>query len=334
MTLAAASTTELALPVNVSLADILDWQNLSEAWRLVKANKGAPGVDEVTVARWERHWETNLHRLSAQVRSNRYCPNRPRRFKVFKRSGGYREFSILTVTDRVLQRAALNVIGPLFESVFLNGSYGYRPNRNVAQAIEQVLQLRDKGYGWVFDADIEACFESLDHDVIRGELAKVVVGGASGLIDRWMKSGTPPPTPGQPHSSTGSERRSRRGVPLGAVISPLLCNVALHPLDLALEATVWPWVRYADDFVVLTRTQAEALEAWEYVEATFVPLRLKLKPSKTWVTSFENGFKFLGVSFKGDRAEYLHTGERVIMTGRNFTILKEKPPNAYDDFWL
>jgi group II intron reverse transcriptase/maturase len=317
-----------------SIRAVLERSNLTAAWEQVRRNKGAPGVDEVTVTRWARHWEENLDRLSHQVRTNTYRPNHPRRFRVLKPDGGWRELSILTVTDRVLQRGALNTLAPGFEATFLDGSYGYRPNRNVAQAVERVLHARDHGFGWVLDADIEDCFNQLDHAVILDGLRRVVSNVTLlRLVELWLVAGSA-------RGLSARRRRKRRaalagnsdgprGIPLGAVISPLLCNIALHPLDVALERTGWPWVRYADDFVVLTRTEAEALEAWDYVEATLAGLRLQLKESKTWVTSFARGFKFLGVTFQGDTYSWVNGGQRYEVRGRNVSVLWDTPPPGY-----
>ncbi len=317
-----------------SIRAVLERRNLETAWGQVRANKGAPGVDEVTVTRWERNWQENLDRLSHMVRTNTYRPNRPRRFRVLKKDGGWRELSILTVSDRVLQRAALNVLAPFFEAVFLDGSYGYRPERNVAQAVAKVLQARDRGYTWVFDADIDNCFDSLRHTaILEGVRQRVSNYTLLRLLELWLEAGrkrAPPPPNSQ---ATGEGHKRWVGVPLGAVISPLLCNVALHPLDEMLERTGWPWVRYADDFVVLTRSHAEALEAWNLVEATLRDLGLQLEASKTRITTFERGFKFLGVTFKGDTYAYDYNGKRVVVRGRNVTVLWNQPPEGYEWEW-
>lgn len=307
----------------------LERQNLEQAWQQVRANRGAPGVDEVTIARWERNWQENLDRLSHLVRTNTYHPNRPRRFRIVKPDGGWRELSILTVSDRVLQRAVLNVMMPAFERLFLEGSYGYRPERGVAQAVDTVLRARDRGFLWVFDADIDNCFDSLDHDLILSELRQVVTNVTLlRLVELWLEAGRSPKT----KPKIDHEPR-RKGVPLGAVISPLLCNVALHRLDAELERTGWPWARYADDFVVLTRSRAEGMEAWRLVEAALAELRLRLEPAKTWVRSFEQGFKFLGVTFKGDSYEFVHSGKRFVVHGRNVSVLSQHPPEGYGWEW-
>ena len=145
-------------------------------------------MDRVTVQRLARNWETNLNRLLTQVRTNTYCPNRPRRYKVAKGDGTYRELSILTVTDRVMQRAVLNVLDPLFDVRFLDCSHGYRMNRSVATAVNQVLCWRDKGLRWVVDADIASCFDSLDHEVLLSLLQRVVKDAVVNVMGLWLKA--------------------------------------------------------------------------------------------------------------------------------------------------
>ncbi len=303
--------------------NVLKWDNLRAAWRQVQSNKGAPGVDEVTLARWERYWETNLHRLREQVSANTYHPSRPRRFKVLKDDGSFRELSILTVTDRVLQRATLNALEPIFERRFLNCSYGYRPNRSVAHAVTTVVRERERGKHWVLDADIHQCFESLDHEVICGLLWPDVTDAVvRRLMELWLETGAALPR-------RKGASRGRRGVPLGAVVSPLLCNVVLHELDAALTRAGWTVVRYADDFVVLTETDGQALVAWEEAEYALDGLKLKINEEKTRVASFEDGFKFLGVTFKGDEYAYVHGQKQVRVKGPTVKLLHNYLPDFY-----
>mgnify|MGYP000710612279 CR=1 FL=1 len=324
-----------------TLRSVLERRALELAWQQVRANRGAPGVDEVTLARWERHWQENLDRLSHQVRTNTYRPNRPRRFRVLKPDGGWRELSILTVTDRVLQRAVLNALAPAFEQEFLEGSYGYRPGRGVMHAVERVLRERDRGFGWVLDADIRDCFDSLEHGVIREGLRRRVRHPLLlRLIELWLEAGakrTPPPLvevrPGVWRRSALAGPAPRRGVPLGAVLSPLLCNIVLHQLDLTLERAGWQWARYADDFVVLTRTRAEAEQAREDVEAALRGVSLELNPEKTRVASFAEGFTFLGVTFRGDTYSFVYEGKRFEVRGRNLSILWNFAPDPYGWRW-
>lgn len=327
---------------------ILSRDNLQSAWQQVEANKGAPGVDAVTLKRWGRNWQTNLERLRQQVRTNTYRPNRPRRFKVLKKDGSYRELSILTVTDRVLQRAVLNVLDDVFERRFLNCSFGYRPNRSVANAVTAVIRHRERGRRWALDADIEKCFDNLDHELII-QLVEPAVDDVVvlRLIAAWLKAGRlriadrgsriadRKSTTQDPRSEIRDPKsqiqnpKSAIGVPLGAVISPLLCNVVLHEMDVALTRAGWTLVRYADDFVALTRDEEEARAARADVEAALAGLRLWLNERKTRVTCFDWGFRFLGVDFVGDQYEYVCGQKRVVVTGPTTRILHNYRPEFY-----
>jgi len=324
---------------------ILDPRNMKAAWLDVQANKGAPGVDEVTLARWGRNWEANLERLRAQVRSNTYRPNRPRRFKVLKKDGAYRELSILTVTDRVLQRAALRVLEPLFEQRFLPCSFGYRPGRSVANAVTAVVRNRERGLTCVLHADVQDCFDSLEHAVVMEHVRQAVTDPfILSLFGRWLavgaKRGRRASTPalrgaegplwaGASVRDPISKIRNPMGVPLGAVISPLLCNVVLHQMDVDLTCAGWTLARYADDLVVMTATEAMAYEAQAAAEASLARLRLKLNPRKTRVTSFEQGFTFLGVEFKRDQYSYVRQDKRIVVQGPTTRILYRHPPEFY-----
>ncbi|CAG1009928.1 Group II intron-encoded protein LtrA [Anaerolineae bacterium] len=310
------------------LDQVLSRSNLIDAWEEVRANKGAPGSDAVTLKRWGRNWETNLERLRQQVRTNTYHPNRPRRFKVLKKDSTFRELSILTVTDRVLQRAVLNVLEPICEQRFLNCNFGYRPRRSVANAITSVVRWRERGCGWLLDADIEKCFDSLEHALIL-ELLKPDVPDVMvlNLIARWLKAGTKPtPSSAPPRCDRGE---GRVGVPLGAVLSPLLCNVVLHEMDAALTRAGWALVRYADDFVVLTHSEAEAQQAARETAAALRDLKLNLHPHKTQITSFTQGFCFLGVDFKDDTYAYVYQQKQIKVKGPNTRFLYDHWPQFY-----
>jgi len=296
---------------------ILDRTNMNLAWEQVLANKGAPGTDGVTLNRWARNWEANIERLRQQVRTNTYRPNRPKRFRVSKKGGGYRELSRLTVSDKVLQRAVLNVIDPLFEQRFLSCSHGYRPRRSVATAVQQVLCLRDQGLRWVLDADIKACFDELDHGVLMMLVRRVIKDWfVLNLMELWLK--------------VGRKYRNRAvGVPMGAVIAPLWCNITLHQLDARLTTWRWKMVRYADDFLVFTENESRAHDAWGFTEKVLEDLNLTLNPRKTWVNSFDEGFVFLGVTYYRDSYAYNWGKMRIEVEGRKLRTLYRHPPNFY-----
>jgi len=282
---------------------ILAWHNLEDAWNDVQARKGAPGSDGVSVKRWGRNWEERLVNLRRAVMTNTYRPAPLERYTIPKRSGGRRHLTNLTVTDKVLQRAVLNVLDDLFDPLFLPCSYGYRKGRSVADAVEAICIHRDAGFVWVLDADIDECFDSLDHGLlvkfIREKVRDPIL---LRLIEGWLQVGRRDPD-------------VARGIPLGAVISPLLCNVYLHRLDVALVSLGWLIVRYADDFVALCRTEERAYAALSDTAAVLQPLKLQLEPSKTAVTNFDAGFDYLGVHFERDEYSYLWAGKRVVVEG-------------------
>lgn len=282
---------------------ILAQDNLEDAWNDVSTRMGAPGSDGVSVKRWGRNWEERLVTLRKSVMANTYVPAPLERYTIPKKSGGYRRLTNLTVTDKVLQRAVLNVLDDVFDPLFLPCSYGYRKGRSVADAVETICARRDAGFTWVLDADIDECFDSLDHELLMTFVCEQVEDPiVLRLIESWLQAGRCDPD-------------VARGIPLGAVISPLLCNVYLHHLDQALLRAGWFVVRYADDFVVLCRTEADAHAALEDTAAALKSLKLRLEPNKTAVTTFDAGFDYLGVHFERDEYSYLWEGKRITVEG-------------------
>lgn len=282
---------------------MLAWDNLCDAWERVADNRGAPGIDGVSINRFARHWEENLRRLRDLVRANRYRPSRLRRIAIPKRTGGQRLLSIPTVGDRVLQRAALNVLDDIFEPRFLDCSYGYRVGRGLRDAVGAILRHRDRGRVWVLDGDIDECFDSLDHGLLLEFLAEEVDDPlVMGLIQAWLEAGR-------------RYRNPDRGIPLGMPLSPLFCNVYLHRLDWALLRGRWSPVRFADDFIVCCLIRQGAERAREVVAKILDPLRLKLEPNKTQVTSFDEGLEYLGVRFERDGYSFTWEGKRFEVEG-------------------
>ncbi|NLS79494.1 MAG: RNA-directed DNA polymerase [Chloroflexi bacterium] len=287
----------------ITIDQCLSLANLTAAWEEVAQGKGAAGIDHVTIARWRRHWEERLVNLARDVRANTYRPARLRRFSVPKRSGGYRHLTIPTVTDRVLQRAVLRVVDDLFDQRFLACSCGYRQGRGLRDAARLILDYRDRGYRWVLDADVDECFDSLDHallmDFVREDLSDPII---LRLVEQWLLAGRLNPD-------------LPRGIPLGCVISPLLCNIYLHRLD---EELIWLGhlpVRYADDFCVFCRTREGAERAWRDTAATLAALHLQLEPSKTHITHFDEGFDYLGIHFEGDAYSFIANRKHIEIEG-------------------
>lgn len=296
---------------------ILSRTNLKDAWDEVSSKKAAAGADNITISRWQRNWEANLERLAEQVNSNTYIPNRPKRIKVLQKNGKLRELSLLTVTDKVLQRAFLNIIEPHFECRFLKCSHAYRRNRSTATAIQQLLNYRDSGLRWVLDADLLDCFDHIDHLILTNLFKRVINDRfVIDLLQKWLTAGR-------------KERHKPVGIAQGGVISPLLCNIYLHQLDAKMTCGRWHFIRYADDFIVMTAAQEQAEASKFLVEQMLDKLKLQFNLRKTNVTNFEKGFTFLGVDFLGNTYEYIWRNKRIQVEGQKLRILYQYIPELY-----
>jgi group II intron reverse transcriptase/maturase len=286
------------------LEQVLALDNLREAWNEVAENRGMPGVDHVSVRRWRRTWEERLINLARDVRANHYKPAKLRVRRIpKKRRDQYRTLRIPTVTDRVLQRAVLQVLYGIYEPRFLPCSYGYRPGRSLKDAVQAIIGFREQGYDWVLDADIDAYFDSVDQPLLLEQLRRQVDDAALlRLIGQWLERARPAPD-------------IAKGLPMGGPLSPLLANVHLHPLDQRLLAAGWKVVRYADDFIVLARDQEDVHAAYAATERFLADLKLRYEPTKTRIVTFERGFEFLGVTFEDDEYSYPWEDKRIVVEG-------------------
>lgn len=296
---------------------ILSPDNMRAAWDDISDKGSAAGVDRISVKRWRRNWEERLADLAMSVKCNTYKPLPLRRYSKPKKSGGYRHYAIPTVTERVLQRAVLRVIDDRFERLFLDCSYGYRPRRSVADAVRQIVLLRVNDYQWVLDADIDECFDSLDHELIEQFFdQKVNDPIVRRLIRQWLQVGRRDPD-------------VPKGIPLGAVISPLLCNIYLHRIDLRLTELGYYPIRYADDFCVFCASEPEAQQALVDTMEIVTELRLQLEPSKTVITTFDEGFDYLGVWFERDEYSYQWKDKRIEVKGDFDWLFYDYVPDGY-----
>lgn len=227
-----------------SLIDkVYDLRNLNEAWQAVKRNKGAAGVDKVSVTRFEKDLERRLVHLHQQLREGTYKPPPVRRVYIDKADGIKRPLGIPAVADRVVQMAAVRVLAPIFEAEFLPCSHGFRQGYSTRTAIAMVEEYRKQGFRWVVDVDFKSYFDTLDHAVLMAKVkTRVTDGRILGLLRSWLTAGV---------MSDGNLTYQTTGTPQGGVISPLLANIYLHSLDLALTKWGYKVVRYADDLVVL-----------------------------------------------------------------------------------
>jgi RNA-directed DNA polymerase len=275
---------------------------LALAWTRVQANKGAAGVDGQSVERFAAKAEDYLSELSAALRTGTYRPQPVKRVEIPKGDGRLRPLGIPTVKDRIVQQAVRLVIEPIFESGFCDGSYGFRPGRGCKDALREVDRLLKEGYTHVVDADLQSYFDTIPHDGLMQRIEERVSDGRIlDLIRGWLKADI----------LHGLERWTpQQGSPQGAVISPLLANIYLDPLDRLLAERGIPMVRYADDFVILTRSPIEAEAALDLVRRWVADNGLVLHPAKTRIANCRkkgNGFEFLGYRFERGRREVRKT---------------------------
>ena len=274
--------------------------NLLLAWEKVKANRGAGGIDRVTIKQFEAHLVDNLQELHRVLREGKYQPLPVRRVYIPKADGGERPLGIPAVRDRVVQQAVLQVLQPIFEPLFEDCSYGFRPARSAHQAIAKIETLRVLGFKHVVEVDLKSFFDTLDHELLVSRVAEEIADGRIlGLIRGWLEAGV---------LEEGAVRTQVAGTPQGGVISPLLANIYLHAFDRTMVRRGYQVVRYADDFVVLCKSEKKAQRALEVVTRILTEdLLLTIHPEKTKVTSFKEGFDFLGfrlhTRFKKPRAK-------------------------------
>lgn len=269
---------------------------LEASWQRVRRNRGAAGVDRVSVERFAGQAEHYLEELSEALRTGTYRPQAVRRVEIPKGDGGVRPLGVPTVKDRVVQGALKAVLEPIFEREFRPSSYGFRPGRGCKDALRVVDGALREGFTWVVDADLARYFDSIPQAPLLARVAERVSDGrVLALVESYL---------GQ-EVLHGLERWTpTAGTPQGAVLSPLLANLYLHGLDEALEQAGHRLVRYADDFVVLCRTQAEAEAALARVRQWVQVNGLRLHPDKTHVGNClepGQGFEFLGYRFEGGR---------------------------------
>ena len=266
---------------------------LAYGWAEVKANRGTPGIDGLSIEEIERRGvEPFLAELANELRSGTYRAQPVRRVFIPKSDGKQRALGIPTVKDRVVQAAAKAVLEPIFEADFRESSYGFRPGRNPHQAGDVLRVAVNGGANWVVDADIRAYFDRVDHATVKHLVAKRVNDRRMlELLRQWLQAGV---------WEGGVVSPTTKGVPQGGVISPLLANVVLHELDKHWEdhcRHLGQMIRYADDFVIVCWTEEGAQEAYQEVERVLGGLGLELHPEKTRVVNLGDGSD--GIDFLG-----------------------------------
>lgn len=277
-----------------SLIDKVYKENtLRLAWEKVQKNRGASGVDKVTIERFQVKSIDYLKELQKELKEGTYRPQAIRRVYIPKEKGKVRPLGIPTIKDRIAQQAVKMVLEPILEREFLDVSYGFRPKRGAQEAIQRVNELLREGYTWVVDADLQAYFDTIPHKRLMMKLETSISDGRIlELIEKWLE---------QDILEENKRWTPIKGSPQGAVISPLLANLYLHDLDCLITDNEFKMVRYADDFVILTKSREAAECALQLVKEWTNQNELTLHPEKTHVGNCLNegeGFEFLGYRFE------------------------------------
>ena len=265
--------------------------NLTKAWERVEENGGAGGIDGLTIEMFARRSSDRLEALSRDLQAKTYQPKPVRRVFIPKADGGMRPLGIPAIHDRIIQQALLQILTPIFEPIFSPRSHGFRPERGCQTALDVVDRAVRHGYTWVVDADIQGFFDSVDHDLLIAALNEEIADGSVlNLIRAILEAGVV-------HPDASELEPTELGTPQGGPLSPLLANIYLHRLDRAM-AGQYGLVRYADDFVIFARSQAEADEALTRARDILEgELKLTLHPEKTRVVTVDSGFEFLGFHY-------------------------------------
>lgn len=275
------------------LDELIARGTLYKAFERVRENGGCRGADGLTVRHFAEHLEEEIDRLQDRLLRRVYQPFPLLRIAIPKPTSGIRHLSIPTVRDRVAQTAVDLVTRDVFESAFEDCSHAYRKGRSVRTAVHRIRELRDQGYRWVVDADIDGFFDNIPHDRMLARLRRLPLDPfIISLLDRWVRAEVYDGRKVYPLT---------KGIPQGSVTSPMLANLFLDELDESLALFGQAPVRYGDDFLVLCRSARESEQALELTDYLLAEMELRLNREKTRVTSFDQGFQFLGAIFlKGD----------------------------------
>ncbi len=271
------------------LEKILNPENLNKAYKKVYQNKGASGVDGITVEEIADYIKDNKERITNQIRNRKYKPQPVRRVQIPKENGKKRNLGIPTVMDRIIQQAMVQVISPIYEKQFNNNSYGFRPGRSCEQAVIKALEYLNDGYDWIVDIDLEKFFDTVNQDRLITIIRRTIKDGdVVSLIRKYLSAGV---------MENGEIKPTEKGTPQGGNLSPLLSNIMLNELDKELEARGLNFVRYADDCIILVKSEKAANRVLnsitKYIEKK---LGLKVNAEKSKVTR-PTKTKYLGFSF-------------------------------------
>lgn len=304
---------------NDLLEQVLSSENLQAAWKRVRANKGAAGVDGMTIDEFPA-WvkQGNWIKVTTALKTGQYKPSPVRRVEIDKPDGGKRQLGIPTITDRVIQQAIAQVLTPIFDPDFSENSFGFRPNRNGQQAVKQAQGIIKTGRRFAVDVDLSKFFDRVNHELLMTLLGrKVKDKRLLKLIKRYLRAG---------FIDNQLYGESLEGVPQGGPLSPLLANIMLDPLDKELEKRGHRFARYADDFTILVKSQRAGKRVLQSI-SRFLQNRLKLivNTVKSHVVK-TNESKFLGFTFKGSQIHWhpnsLNTFKQQVrrLTNRNWGV--------------
>lgn len=267
--------------------------NLFNAWKSVKANKGSAGVDGETILWFEIQLHQNLREIQRLLKEGRYKPEPVLRHYIEKDDGKKRPLGIPTIRDRIVQQAVRQMVEPLFDKDFYPHSYGFRKDHSQHQALGIVRRAKKSGYEYVVDLDIQSYFDNIPHDLLMGKVkTKIADGRVLDLVEMWLKAGV---------IEDDQFYDTESGSPQGGVISPLLANIYLDEFDWEMKKQGFPVVRFADDAIIFCKTRAKAEQAYKAAKRILEgKLKLTMHPEKTKIVHFDEGFRFLGFNFWKD----------------------------------
>ena len=303
------------------LERMLSRDNVRKAWKRVKANKGAPGIDDMSIDDFPEFARAQWDRIRESLLAGTYQPSPVKRVEIPKPTGGTRPLGIPTVLDRLIQQAMYQVLMPIFDPDFSEFSYGFRPGRSAHDAVRKVREYIRQGYRIAVDMDLSKFFDGVNHDVLMHRVARKIRDKRMlRLIGKYLRAGV---------VIRGRLHKSYEGVPQGGPLSPLLANILLDDLDKELEKRGHTFVRYADDFVVVVRTQRAGLRVKESI-ACFLERKLKVKVNqdKSRVSATDQT-TFLGFTFKGTTIRWSDNAFREFkrrvkrLTGRSWFVSME-----------
>ena len=273
----------------VSVECVVKRDNILSAWKQVRANKGAPGMDGITIEEFPEYAHENWKGIKQSLLKGEYSPSPVKRVEIPKDSGGTRHLGIPVVMDRVIQQAICQILSPVFDPHFSESSFGFRPDRSAHQAVKKVLNDIQKGYRYAVDIDLEKFFDTVDHDTLMNRVSRRVRDrGTLRLIGKYLRAGV---------VVEGRLNQTSKGVPQGGPLSPLLSNILLDDLDKELEKRGHRFARYADDLTILVKSERAACRVMESISLYLEKkLKVKVNRDKSRVVKAEES-AFLGFTF-------------------------------------